>query len=427
MSTAPAAPAEDPHYLRDVTALGDTHEVHTREAVYSKNQIKLLEQGVRVDSGMFERLMQHKLAAPLEQSLKVADAVSGEDLVEEAMRLVAADTGYSRLSDASMPLGHLRRALRQVPCDDALAVRLTVMRKRRPFMYAHAVGAAMLCALVAVRARMSEKDRALYAGAGLYHDIGEMHVDPELFTARRTLSDAERQHILIHPMTAYMVLESRPQTSGALAKAVFEHHERLDGSGYPKGLVGDKISPLGKALAVVELAMPFIGQAPSSGALERLAVALKLNHRRIDHPARDVLMSLAQGGAPTSSADARAEIESALARLRVVQSSYWAWVTLAASRGASGPAFDWASERMVFFERTMIESGLDLGNSAVLAVLAELIEVDPGAAREILAIVRELAWQLSEILHGLHRRPDALPSGALAAWAEESQARLAQG
>ena len=81
MSTPAAAPAEDPHYLRDVTALGDSREVRTREAVYSKNRIKLIAQGARVDSTLFERLMQHKLATPLEQSLKVAEAVSGEDLV----------------------------------------------------------------------------------------------------------------------------------------------------------------------------------------------------------------------------------------------------------------------------------------------------------------------------------------------------------
>ena len=448
MSAPAAAPAEDPHYLRDVTALGDvlgtvvvsvpffpyylrdvtalgdTHEVHTREAVYSKNRIKLLEQGVRVDSALFDQLMQHKLAAPLEQSLRVADAVSGKDLAEEALRLAASDTGYGLLSSASMPLEQLRRALQHAPCDDALAVRLTVMRERRPVMYAHAVGAGLLCALVAVRARMSEKDQALYAGAGLYHDIGEMHVDPELFTARRTLSGAERRHIFVHPMTAYLTLESRPATRGALAKAVLEHHERLDGSGYPRGLTGDKVSLLGKALAVVELATPFAAQAPSSGALERLAMALKLNHRRIEKSASDVLMALAQGGsAQPPGEDSKAEIEAALARLRLVQASYADWAALAAGKGSSGPAFDWATERMAFFERTLVESGLDAGNGGDLA---ELLEVDPGALREIPSMVRELAWQLTEILHGLHRRPDALPTGALAAWAEQSTAQLAQ-
>jgi hypothetical protein len=83
------------------------------------------------------------------------------------------------------------------------------------------------------------------------------------------------RRLAAHPRRGEQLLVSLGQYPLALTRAVAEHHERLDGSGYPAGLAGDKVSPLGRMLCVVEatlgmLALPGQGLARASFALRSI-------------------------------------------------------------------------------------------------------------------------------------------------------------
>ena len=66
----------DEHYISSVTALGDTHEVVTSQAVFTRNGIKLVDVGARINSAFREKLVQHKLLPPIDQCLTVAGGVT---------------------------------------------------------------------------------------------------------------------------------------------------------------------------------------------------------------------------------------------------------------------------------------------------------------------------------------------------------------
>ncbi|OPY05869.1 MAG: Cyclic di-GMP phosphodiesterase response regulator RpfG [Syntrophorhabdus sp. PtaB.Bin184] len=76
--------------------------------------------------------------------------------------------------------------------------------------------------------------------AGNIHDIGKMSVPAEVLVKPTRLSAIEMQLIRTHPRTGYDILKVA-DLPYPIAEAVLQHHERLDGSGYPQGLKGDEI------------------------------------------------------------------------------------------------------------------------------------------------------------------------------------------
>ena len=111
---------------------------------------------------------------------------------------------------------------------------------------------------------------------GLLHDLGEMYIDPRFgeADAERTLDLTSYQQLVVHPHVGQLLLTQLTNYPPALARAVAEHHERLDGSGYPHRLQRDAVSPLGRLLATTEAALAVLrGERPY---LSRISVALRV-------------------------------------------------------------------------------------------------------------------------------------------------------
>jgi HD-GYP domain-containing protein (c-di-GMP phosphodiesterase class II) len=87
---------------------------------------------------------------------------------------------------------------------------------------------------------------------GVLHDIGKMAVPVEILVKPGRLSDMEMSLIQVHPQAGYEILKGI-EFPWPVAQAALQHHERMDGSGYPQGLRGDKISLEACILAVADV------------------------------------------------------------------------------------------------------------------------------------------------------------------------------
>ena len=87
--------------------------------------------------------------------------------------------------------------------------------------------------------------------AAQVHDIGKISIPAEILTKPTKLTAGELGLIHEHPETGYIILKNIP-FAWPIADIVRQHHERLDGSGYPLGLKGDAILPEAKVLAVAD-------------------------------------------------------------------------------------------------------------------------------------------------------------------------------
>jgi HD-GYP domain-containing protein (c-di-GMP phosphodiesterase class II) len=111
----------------------------------------------------------------------------------------------------------------------------------------------MTCYLLAKWNRFPEKDWMQIAMAGLLHDIGNVRVDQTILNNPKTLTADELQAVRQHTIYGFRMLEGGTALSQGVWLAALQHHERLDGSGYPMKVKGDKIHPYAKIVAIADM------------------------------------------------------------------------------------------------------------------------------------------------------------------------------
>lgn len=113
----------------------------------------------------------------------------------------------------------------------------------------HAERACYYCMRIAEELNMEEKELEQLKWVSLLHDIGKVTIKKEILEKKGELTAEEWRAIKKHPETGYHIINTAPEMVG-IAMAILSHHERWDGKGYPKGLIGEDIPILSRIMAV---------------------------------------------------------------------------------------------------------------------------------------------------------------------------------
>jgi len=144
----------------------------------------------------------------------------------------------------------LVRALRTAVEGTASALSQLV-EQRDPYTAGHQRRVATLATAIAEAMGLEAEQVAGINIGALVHDLGKISVPVEILSKPSLLSDIERRLIQEHPETGYQILAPL-DFPWPVAEMVRQHHERIDGSGYPRGLVGDEILLESKIIAVAD-------------------------------------------------------------------------------------------------------------------------------------------------------------------------------
>jgi len=154
-----------------------------------------------------------------------------------------------------------------------LVSRITELRD--PYTSGHQIRVAKLASAIAGEMGLSENRIEAVHIASLVHDIGKINVPQEILSKPGNLSDLEMRMIQIHPQTGYSIL-NEIDFPWSVADIVREHHEHVDGSGYPQGLKADEISIEARIICVADVI-----EAMSSHRPYRAVLGLKEAVREI--------------------------------------------------------------------------------------------------------------------------------------------------
>ena len=400
-----AATAPDsPHYLRALTDMADRRAVVTQDAIYTDNGIKLVEKGARIDSRLYDRLVQHKLREPIDRHLTVENAVDVPALIATGQDLAEQGVLPQMLAQALGSAGKLLAPLRSVSLPDPVAFKLTVMRDQRPGLFEHSLQMMMVAVFLGLKSGLSERDCIPLAAAALLHDAGVLHMDPAWMDPLNKVTGVQRKHLVAHPITSMLMLKDAGVYPRSVEIAVLEHHERMDGSGYPRGLPGAEISPMGRILLLAEVVTAFYEKYTDMPA-QRLSLVLRLNHRKF--PAAlvaHVLPLLHEDVARDSAlmplgADAPVQIDT-------LAGAFEQWEQLKAAlppaaRQVPGSVFAFADIRLQALQKALIEAG---SHPRQQGDLLEQLQGDALGLAEVALVGREALWQLQSIVNACYRR-----------------------
>ena len=181
-----------------------------------------------------------------------------DDDEDERVGYLAMVSDVSGLKDAEQKL---REAV-----TGTVAAMGALVETRDPYTAGHERRVAELSEAIARRMGMSEEAVAALGLTAQMHDVGKIAVPAEILTKPSRLSEVEFTLIKLHPEVAAEILA--PIDFGhPVAAIILQHHERLDGSGYPHGLVGDDIMLEARILAVADTVEAMSSHRPYRAAL----------------------------------------------------------------------------------------------------------------------------------------------------------------
>ncbi len=428
--TPPAtADSNSPAFLKAVTEMGRNRPVRTSRAIYNHQGIKLLEGGVQIDETLYDRLVSHRLSQPLDESLGSDPAVTPKVLREACEAAMARWPFFALMGPPGRVRSMLLQSIEAIPLPRPVAFHLTLMRETRLALFEHSILMSLLCAHLVREGGAPIHDMTVAASVGLLHDLGMLHIDAELLDSGKLLSGDARRPLYVHPVTSSMLVARFHEYPKEVARAVLEHHERLDGSGYPRGLSGDAISPLGRllSLCVVVTAM-FDGdkQYPE----QRVSLLLRTGPRRYDPTLVPSIHRLLRALPPVET-DVEATVEDSVNRLLVLAGLL---TRLHDAAAASAPALDASSQAVLkavvdqaeTLQRVLREAGV---TPEQLALLTSGADSDSALRAELWVLTRELDWRLRSGANQLRWRwrtaagATPLPP-AVASWLEDLDALM---
>ena len=187
-------------------------------------------------------------------------------------------------------------ALSPQQCDDALLAISRFVDLKSPFTIGHSTAVAELAAAAVRHMGLADDDAQLLYRAGLVHDFGRLGVSNSIWDKRSPLGAGEWERVRLHPYFTERILQQSP-TLEPLARIAVQHCERLDGSGYPRGLVGSAISKhariLGAANAYQAMREPRPCREPLTAAAAADEIRNDVKAGRLDTDAAEAVLAAA--------------------------------------------------------------------------------------------------------------------------------------
>lgn len=419
---------ETQHFTRAVTELGSKRTVITTRAIFNDLGVKIVDKGVAVRPNLYARLLQHHLSAPLEESVSSPNCVGPDDLRNGVLAACKRVPLYARMASDPETRRLLLDTVRRIPLPAAIAFQLTVASEMHPRLMDELLETTLVAAWLAMDPHKPSRTRMLHAAtAGLLHDMGLLHLDPALLRPHQTIDDGQRRQLYSHPLVSHILAQNQARYPAEVLQGIADHHEFLDGSGYPRGLYGDQIGALARILALAEVVVH--AHAPGRVVSElRLSIMLRMNLHRYDETlVRRILDLLHVATDPDKAAVPLAA--NPVAHLLAIDAALQHWPA-----GLNQP-HDWPESRRRDFDAVAAQvQRLHLNLAQVGAAPKQLAylgedELDAGLQMELTLLVDEAAWQLRSLtrqfLHRCSNHTEGEKLAELQAWVQATETSLA--
>jgi putative nucleotidyltransferase with HDIG domain len=136
--------------------------------------------------------------------------------------------------------------------EDNVTLHLMNNTKERDEIYSHSLNVTVLSMLVAKAARMSGKEIKTLAMSALFHDMGKLKLPSSIIRKTTPLTKPEENYFKLHTQYSLEMAKTVDGFSPTVKTVVYQHHECIDGSGYPRQLTGKNIHPLAQLIAVTD-------------------------------------------------------------------------------------------------------------------------------------------------------------------------------
>jgi HD-GYP domain-containing protein (c-di-GMP phosphodiesterase class II) len=233
-------------YTDHLAAVNESCNVVANEDIYNARGVLIVRKGTPITPQITRSIIQFKLVKPIEDSVSIKKELGAEQLESDFSRVMHQDNVLQAIHEHHDLTQLLRSHCQLYDKFPILRQKITVMAERMPETYERTLYCTWLALLIAKEMRLTAKDISCVFLAALAHDIGMLHIDPNILNRKTSLSPEDWRQIQAHVVIAQKILQSIQGIPQSVFQAVLEHHERCDGTGYPVGKVESELGLIGQ-------------------------------------------------------------------------------------------------------------------------------------------------------------------------------------
>ncbi len=150
--------------------------------------------------------------------------------------------------------------------NDAVAIDISTLKTSDEYTFKHSVDVATISMILAKQQGLSRQQIYEIGVTGLLHDVGKTKVPLGILNKPDRLTDEEFETMKQHSVFGYHMVKARPEYNDAIALGVLQHHEKMNGRGYPLGMIENQISPYARILSVADVYDALVTERPYKAA-----------------------------------------------------------------------------------------------------------------------------------------------------------------
>lgn len=190
----------------------------------------------------------------LTQDIEVEDAISPQ------LRAEGMDCIERRDIDGCKLVAE--KLVEEIMSKGRISLDMLNLRSYDDYTYAHSVNVGVLCGVIGMEMHMDEKEIAQLVMAALLHDLGKLSIPSEILNKPGRLTQTEYKRMQEHPVMSYELIKDRFDISAQIKVAVLFHHENVDGTGYPNGVMGDEQTLFTKIIHAADVYDALVSKRP---------------------------------------------------------------------------------------------------------------------------------------------------------------------
>ncbi len=240
------------YYGYRLAEVNESNPVTAAEAIYNDQGVLLLSQGAQFSRERAALIAKHKLIKPLEHCVDISNSLDGQALFDLLEKFASSLPGLLAVANNEEVRATLLKQCKYYEHFHLLRQKLTVLASQLPEVYYNSLYSAVAGVVLGHALDLDNNDlRCIFIG-GLMHNTGFLHLNPELTRNEADLERDESIQVQVHPIIAKHFLDHVPNLPKEIGKAVADHHERTDGTGYPKHKFGDTLTMASQVIAFTD-------------------------------------------------------------------------------------------------------------------------------------------------------------------------------
>jgi len=245
-------PLKPDTYLLRLASVSQECGAFFTDDIYNDQGLILVHKDTLVSPQITALIHPHRLKKPLEGCVRLERELTTHQLEQHFIELMQQDDFLVALNEHQDIASLIRQYLPYYEKFPLLRQKISVMALVMPELFLRTISCVWLSLLIAKEMRCSERGCVDIFLAALSHDIGMLHLDMYILEEKGSLSPEDWRHIQEHVFIGATLLKQMPHMPLEVIEAVYEHHERCDGTGYPTGCVESELSYAGKILGLAD-------------------------------------------------------------------------------------------------------------------------------------------------------------------------------